>query len=307
MRIEDELAEVYPDRESVLTVGVLDGVHKGHLHLISRLKSQARETGRLAGVVTFRNHPEATLNPDFRPCYLTTIDDRLRLIRETGVDFVVPVTFNQELARLRVGQFARMLQGLLRMSELVVGPDFAMGYKREGDVDTLAVLGREMGFSLYVVEPLTEKDCPINSTIVRKAVGAGDVTRVARLLGRNFVLPGSVVKGVGRGGPLGFPTANLSVSEGMAIPGNGVYATWAKLDGRCYMAATNVGTRPTFGTGERAIEACILDYEGDLYGRQLRLEFVQRLRDEVKYESVRNLREQVKKDIARVRAVLRRG
>ena len=308
MKIALELAKHTPDRESVLTVGVFDGVHRGHRHLLSRLAAEAVGMGHLAVVVTFRNHPAAVLRPDFEPRYLTPIDNRMSLIRDAGVDFIAPIDFDLELSRLRAGQFVAVLQEHLRMRGLVVGPDFAMGHRREGDVEMLASLGRDMGFSVTVVDPLQDDDGqPITSTAVREALLGGDVARVALLMGRYFELAGRVVRGAGRGGPLGFPTANLDVQDELALPGDGIYAAWAYVGPRRYMAATSIGVRPTFQEAERAIEAFILDFEGDLYGKDVRLEFVRRLRDEVSFETVHALQAQVDKDVSETRAVLQAG
>jgi riboflavin kinase/FMN adenylyltransferase len=305
-RLNDELAQVSPGRDSVLTVGVFDGVHKGHRHLLCQLMKEAADSGRLAGVVTLRNHPASVLSPDFKPFYLTTVDERVRLVQELGADFVVPVTFDVELSELRARQFAAVLRERLRMSGLVAGPDFAMGHKREGDVEMLTALGHDTGFSVRVVEPLVEGGRRITSTNVREALVSGDVDGAAAQLGRNFALSGTVVRGAGRGGPLGFPTANLSVPEGMAVPGDGIYAAWAHPGDQRFMAAVSIGTRPTFGAGERTIEAFVLDFEGDLYGLELRLEFVRRIRAEVRYDSVDELKAQVCKDVAETRAVLQK-
>ena len=305
MNIEQELQKYSPDRESVLTIGVFDGVHRGHQHVISVVASEARRTGRLAGVVTFRNHPASVLRPDFRPSFLTSLDQRLSLIGHVGADLVVPITFDLDLSRLRPREFLTLLQSHLQMSGMVVGPDFAMGHRREGDVAVLGGLANEMGFTLSVVEPIPDpKGHRIRSTSVRQALSRGDVALVAYLLGRSFSLTGAVVRGAGRGGPLGFPTANLDAPIGMATPGDGIYAAWANVGGQQHMGAASIGTRPTFGHGERAIEVFLLDFQGDLYGQQVRLEFVRRLRDEVAFESADALKEQVDKDVAQTRQVL---
>ncbi len=305
MKLEEDLAGHSPDRESVLTIGVFDGVHRGHQHVISRVKAETERTGRLAGVVTFRNPPASVFEPDFKPQYLASLDDRLGLIHGRGVDYVVPVSFDLGLSKLRAGEFAALLQKHLRMVALVVGPDFAMGYRREGDPGTLASLGREMGFSVHVVDPIADdQGQPIRSTAVREALARGDVARVAVLLGRNFVLGGTVVTGAGRGAGLGFPTANLKIAKELALTGDGIYATWAHVGPRRYMAATSIGMRPIFEKGERTVETFILDFDGDLYGQEVRLEFVRRLRDEVQFDSVSALQEQVDKDVDEAKAVL---
>ena len=304
MIIDQELSEAAPTRDSSLTIGVFDGVHRGHCHLINQLTREAASTGRLAGIVTFRDHPASVLRPDSAPKHLMGLEERLRLLKELGVDFVVPITFNLELSMLSSEEFAGRLQKHLRMRGLVVGPDFALGRSREGDVSTLTALGKRIGFSVKVVDLLTNERARITSTSVREALDVGDVGRAASILGRNFVLTGAVVKGAGRGRELGFPTANLEVSPESAIPSDGIYATWAHLGDQRYMAATSIGTRPTFDESEQTIESFLLDFEGDLYGHEVRLEFVQRLRDELKYTSVEALVEQIDKDADQTRTVL---
>ena len=305
MSIELELAQVVPERESVLTIGVFDGVHRGHERLLSHLRTKAEEMDLLAGVVTFRNHPGSVLRPDFTPRYLASLEDRLRLVAGLGVDFTVPVTFDDDLSQLRAREFAALLREQLKMRAMVIGPDFSMGHRREADADALSALGEEMGFSVAVVGPfMDDEGHPIRSTTVRESLAVGDVTHVATLMGRNFTLSGTVIKGSGMGGPLGFPTANLRVPEDMAVPGNGIYAAWAEIAGSRYMAAISIGDRPTFEGGEYAIEAFVLDFQGDLYGSEIRLEFVRRLREQVKFETVAALQEQVETDVDQTRALL---
>ena len=304
MIIDHELAEAAPNRDSSLTVGVFDGVHRGHRHLINQLTHEAASAGRLAGIVTFRDHPASVLRPDSAPKHLISLGERLRLLKELGVDFVVPIAFSLELSELSAEEFTGRLQRHLRMRALVVGPDFVLGHNREGDVSTLTALGKRTGYSVKVVDILTNERTPITSTGVRKALDVGDVANAASSLGRHFALTGVVVKGAGRGRDLGFPTTNLEVAPRSAIPGDGIYATWARLGDRCYMAATSIGTRPTFGENERTIESFLLDFDGDLYGQEIRLEFVERLRDELRYTSVEALVEQIDQDVAEVRTVL---
>ena len=304
MRIDQEAAPYSPDRDTVLTIGVFDGVHRGHQHLIRQLVNEATGTGRLAGVVTFRDHPASVLRSDFQPSYITSLEERLSLIGSLGVDLVVPITFDLEVSRLSPREFIVWLQRHLRMRGLVVGPDFAVGHKREGDVKSLTTLGPEMGFTLKVVELLADQDQAVRSTTIRNALAEGDVTLVAAWLGRTFSVTGVVVKGVGRGKTLGFPTANLQVSPGLGIPGDGIYATRAHLGEKTFMAATSIGTRPTFDEGYRTVEAFILDFDGDVYEHQVRLEFVQRLRPEEKYETVEALQRQVDEDVAQTREIL---
>ena len=305
MYSDSQLAQHRYPNGTAVTIGVFDGVHRGHRHVLGRLGEIARRTGRTAVVLTFRNHPASVLRPDFEARYLTTLDDRLRLIREAGGDLLVPITFDVGLSRLSAREFVFLLNGHLMMKDLVVGPDFAMGRDRDGDVPALTALGAEVGFSLHVVEPLLDDGGqPIRSTHVRDALAKGDVAAAATLLGRNYALSGTVVAGHGRGGPLGFPTANLELPAGMAVPADGIYAAWAHVAGERYMAATSIGVRPTFGAGERTVEAFILDFDGDLYGREVGLEFVGWLRPEERFDTVELLQAQVQRDVGDTRAML---
>ena len=299
---------------SAVTLGVFDGVHRGHRRLVEALKERARLSCLRSVVVTFRNHPLSVLRPDFEPSYLSTVERRIALLEETGVDEVAAVDFTSETATVTAADFVQLMCDRLGMRALVVGPDFALGRGRGGDIDFLRDTGRKVGFRLDVVEPLAQDGQRIDSTGIRQALSAGDVTGAARLLGRNYELAGEVVVGRGRGGPLGFPTANLRTAENLSVPANGIYAAWAHIDRAPrdsglakMMCATSIGTNPTFGESERTVEAFMLDFQGDLYGSSITLEFVRRLRDEERFASVQALKEQVGRDVEITRAVLGGG
>ena len=305
MSIGDELRAFAVRGDTALTIGVFDGVHRGHTYLISQLADEAASKSLTAGVVTFREHPAAVLNPSFQAQYLTSLEDRLNLLSETNVDLAVPITFDRALASLSAQEFISLLQEHLRMVSLVVGPDFAMGRNREGTIECLKQLGDEMGFTLKVVEGLQDaKGETVRSTTVRTALSEGDVERVADLLGRRFTLEGTVVSGEGRGGKLGIPTANLAPPKEMAVPGDGIYAAYAHVDKHRMKAAVSIGTNPTFGGQHRTVEPFILDFDANLYGRTLRLEFIRRLRDQVKFDSVEALLDQIDRDVAETRRIL---
>lgn len=305
MNIDIELPKGFPKKNTVLAVGVFDGVHIGHRHLITRLSVEANRNGYLAGVVTFKNHPASVLRPDFKPLYLTAINERMRLLKSLGPSFVIPIKFDKKLSKLSARQFIGLLKERLRMRGLVIGPDFAMGHQREGNAKVLSILGQDMGFFLRVVTPFADKNGQsVSSTTIRKSLIAGEVKRVELQMGRSFALTGKVVKGAGRGKSLGFPTANIEPSQELAIPGDGIYATWANISGQRYMAATSIGKRPTFGQNGHTIEAFILDYDRNLYNKHIRLEFVCRLREERKFNSVDALKEQMKTDVTRTRILL---
>ena len=304
MNIEYELPKIPEGTSSAVTIGVFDGVHRGHVHLISQLSEQAHLNRLTPIVLTFKMHPSHTLDPNFEPRYLTTLEKRVSLLKQLPVVEVVPVTFDKELSQLKAPMFVKLLQTNLGMQSLVVGPDFALGHKREGDVSNLKDLGGKMGFSVSVVEPLEEANRIIGSTAIREALKRGHLETAANLLGRNFALPGTVVQGSGRGRSLGFPTANLESPKGLMIPGDGIYAAWAYLKGSRYMAATSIGTNPTFRDAARTVEPFLLDFDEDLYDQQLTLEFVRRLRDNVRFDGIEELQRQIAMDVEKTRTIL---
>ena len=303
--LEDELAGARPERDTYLSIGVFDGVHLGHRHLLELLKGEAKRAGCAHGVVTFCNHPRTVLTPGASISYLTSVEERLRLLDDMGIETVAPITFTLEVSRLKAREFVGLLQRFLRMRGLVVGPDFALGNKREGTPEVLRALGKEMGFRVRVADEYQHGDAQVSSTAIRTALAQGDATTASHLLGRHFAITGEVVHGAGRGGSvLGYPTANVASNADLTLPKDGIYATWAYIDQRRYQAATSVGVRPTFDTGERTVEAFILDFQGDLYDKRMRLEFVQRLRDEVAFESAEALKRQIEADVEQTRLVL---
>ena len=304
MQVEEELARFTPEKDMLLTVGVFDGVHLGHKYLISKLVEQARKQDLLSGVVTFRQHPQDLMSPQTRLPFLTDLDERSHLLKDEGVDVIIPLTFTAELAQLSARQFIDLLQKYLRMRGLVVGPDFALGRGREGDTETLDKLGQDMDFSITVMPPIMIDGEVASSTAIRKALADGDVEKVSRLAGHPFSLHGRVVTGAGRGVGLGFPTANLDINQEQALPADGVYASWAYINGKINRSATNVGTNPTFGDIERAVETYILDYQGDLYGQGVKVDFVKRLRDEKKFGSAEELKKQMAEDVRQGMAIL---
>lgn len=304
MPIEEELARVSPQGETVLSIGVFDGVHLGHRHLIQRVIERARQEGLLSGVVTFYPHPVAVLRPQTNVSYLNSLEERLELIRSVGVNVVIPVTFTPALSQLTAREFVQLLKRYLKMKGLVVGPDFALGRGREGTAAVLEAMGGEMGFSLEVVSPVTQSQEVVSSTAVRDSIARGDMAKAARLLGRPFSLSGTVIRGVGRGQTLGFPTANLKVDAQRALPPDGVYVTRAYVEGTPHQAVTNIGVRPTFDEPGRTVEVFMLDFEGDLYGRHLKIDLLERLRGEMRFSGAEELKAQIAKDVVQARRVL---
>lgn len=304
MQVEEELARVSPKKDMLLTIGVFDGVHLGHKYLISKLTEVAGQQNLLGGVVTFRQHPQEVLPPHSRLPFLTSLAERVSLLKNEGVETVIVLSFTRELAQLSARRFVSLLKKYLRMKGLTIGPDFALGSKREGNASKLSALGAEMGFSVTVVPPIMLNGEVISSTAIRNALSNGDMKRVHNLMGRLFSLHGDVVTGTGRGTGLSFPTANLDVNSGQALPPEGVYATLAYINDQVHRSVTNIGKRPTFGENKRTVEVYVLDYHGDLYGQELKIDVVERLRSEIQFKSAEALKKQIAEDVEKSKAIL---
>lgn len=302
--MEEELTRHSPGKDTLLTIGVFDGVHLGHKYLISQLVELAGKQDLLPGVVTFRWHPQEVLFPQTRMPFLTDLEERSRLLEKEGVALVVPLSFTREWAELGARRFVELLMKHLRMRGLVIGADFALGRGREGDTAALRLLGREMSFSVDVVPAVKLNGEVVSSTVIRQALAEGDMVKVRRMVGRDFSLHGRVVTGAGRGTGMGIPTANLDIDPEHAIPLDGVYATRAYIDGRSYHSMTNIGRNPTFGNSERVVEVYIVDYSGDLYGREMSIDIVERLRGEERFSSAEELKKQIAEDVKKGKAIL---
>ena len=304
MRLIHSLEDAQLTEESVVTIGSFDGVHRGHQSLIAGVRESAQEANRAAVVMTFFPHPSVVLGRA-QPFYLTSPEEKLVQINQTGADLLIEWPFTPETARLRAAEFIDQLVVHLHMRELWIGHDFALGYQREGNAEFLARLGETRGFTVKTVEPITNDNEVISSSGIRAALHAGDVTHAARLLGRWFRLSGRVVPGDGRGRTIGIPTANLAVWPEHAVPGNGVYACRAWVGHIPHAAAVNIGTRPTVtDQTQRTIEAHVLDFDKDLYGINVTLDFVEFLRSEQKFNGITELVAQIHKDVARTRELL---
>ena len=293
-----------PGRSAAVAIGVFDGVHRGHRHLIGHLVDRARSDGLAALVVTFHPHPRSVVRPQTPLTYLCGLEERVELLRALRVDDVAILAFTSELAQLSARDFVSLLVEELRMKLMVVGSDFALGRGREGTADVLAAIGDEMGFAVDLVPLLAAGGEKVGSTAVRQALARGDMETVASLLGRPFDLRGPVIKGAERGKGLGFPTANMAFGRDRALPAFGVYVTRAYLREGVFPAVTNIGLRPTFDEDKPTVEAFILDFQGEVYGQELRIELVHRLRGEVRFPTPEALRDQIEKDVAATRAYL---
>ena len=305
MLLEEELARLSPNKDMLLTIGVFDGVHLGHKYLLKQLTRQAREQNLISGVVTFKQHPKKILLPETRLLYLTSLSQRIKLLKGEGVEVIVTLSFTLELAQISAHEFVGMLKKHLRMRGLIIGPGFALGRTRKGNAVALHKFGQSMDFSVTVVPPATINGEVISSTAIRNTLARGDMEKVHDMFGRYFSLEGRVIAGSGRGIGLGFPTANLDIDPQQALPADGIYATWTYIDNQAHQSVTNIGKRPTFGNGERTVEVHILDYRGDLYRRELKIDIIERLRDEKKFSTAEDLKKQIAEDIKQGRALLK--
>lgn len=298
------LAEVSAEN-SWLTIGVFDGAHRGHREIIRRLVAGARANGAPAAVLTFHPHPASVLAGREIKC-LTTPEERAEILGSLGVDIVITQTFTPELAAVSAREYMTRIKRQLGIEHLLVGYDFALGKGREGNPNRLAEIGRELDYEVQVVSAVGDESGVISSTEIRKLVSAGNVDEAAKLLGYNYFLSGKVIHGDGRGRKINIPTANIDYPKRKAMPANGIYACVAEIRGERFKAATNIGFNPTFTPDKNipSLEAHLLDFDRDLYDQEVKLEFVARLRDELKFNSVEALLSQIWDDIKKTREIL---
>ncbi len=286
-------------KNPVVTLGSFDGVHLGHRRIFSAVLNIARQKGGDAIVITFNTHPRKVLTPLTPPKILTTTDEKLRAIGDCGIENVVLLDFTHDMAEMNAaGFFNEIVLKKIGVIDIVVGYDHAFGKNREGTIDFLRELSKTRGFGVTRVEPKNFYSRPVSSTWIRTEIEDGNVKLASALLGRNYGLRGTVAPGAGRGAKIGYPTANIVPEDrDKVIPGDGVYAVRVRLeDERSFKGMLNIGTNPTFDGIQRTIEVNIFDFDSDLYGRALEVEFVERLREEVRFASVKELVTQLEKD-----------
>jgi len=286
-----------------LAIGVFDGVHTGHHHVLQLLVDAAQQRGLTSAVLTFDPHPLALVAPDHAPRMLTTIDQRIDQLAAHGVELTAVLAFNDAIRGMSAGAFVEeILAKRLAAAFIVAGDDFRFGENRAGDVALLEEMGHSLGFET-LTSRLIGVDEPISSTRIRRAIESGDVATAAELLGRSYELVGTVVRGAGRGSELGVATANVDVDSTLSIPGHGVYAVRAGV-GEIVPAVANVGVRPTFGAGVETVEVHLIDRYVEIVGEAIRIEFVARLRDEAQFGGIADLAEQISSDIDEARSIL---
>ena len=294
---------------SVVTIGVFDGVHRGHQRIIGHTVEVARAQGIASVVVTFDPHPSEVVRPGSHPAVLTEPARKADLIEGLGVDVLCVIPFTVEYSRLSPEAFVHdALVEHLHTALIVVGENFRFGHKAAGDLQLLHRLGRTFGFGVEGAPLVADEGTVFSSTYIRACVDAGDVVAAARALGRPHRVEGVVVRGDQRGRALGFPTANLLTSVNAAVPADGIYAAWVTRDRDRvpHPAAVSIGTNPTFSGKERRVESYILDFAGDIYGERIAVDFVERLREQRVYSGIEPLIEQIRDDVAQTRRVLER-
>jgi riboflavin kinase/FMN adenylyltransferase len=310
MQIVHGLGTRITEQPTALTIGVFDGVHRGHQHLISHAIRRGQALGGQSAVLSFDPHPDLVIHPERRRLYLTSLDERAALLDKLGVDLLVIEAFDRALMALSAQAFMQRICGSLPLRELYVGSNFALGKGREGNIERLNEIGRELGYQVFEVEPLLLHGAIVSSTRIREHLRAGELEAVQPLLGRPYSLRGPIVEGDKRGRTIGFPTANIAVDELHLLPADGVYVCAVTVEAQGdaqaarYFGVANIGVRPTFAGMQRRVEVYLLDFSGDLYGRTLQIDLLQRLRPEQRFGGVDELVAQIQRDVADARAFL---
>lgn len=293
-------------RPAIVTVGTFDGVHRGHWEVLLEIGRRARRTGGRSILVTFHPHPLRIVRPEVAPPLLTTPAEKREILAESGLEYVVFVPFTRTLQQYPARRFVEeILLGRIHMDELVIGYDHGFGKDREGTVDTLREIGQELGFGVDVVDAFQVDGQAVSSSRIRALVAAGDVAAAAPLLGRRYSLQGVVVQGERKGRELGYPTANIEVGDpDKMLPKEGIYAVYGWVEGRRLPGLLHLGPRPTFAGFAPTVEVWLMDFSGDLYGRRMRVELVQRIRDIHPFTTVPALIEAIRQDEADGRRIL---
>ncbi len=298
LKTRKELRETATAGKHAISIGVFDGVHKGHLALVNKMLSEGNTRGLSGGVVTFYPHPVAVIRPDIEFTYLTSLQNRIELLQTVGVEFVSVLEFDEQLQRVSAKTFCEMLVEEAQMELLVVGEDFKLGRNGEGDIKILENIGLELGFEVISVPLVQESTSKVSSTRIREALNSGSMEEVGSLMGHRYQLDGTVILGDQRGRTIGFPTLNVDIEKDRLIPPNGVYITETFIKNEKYESVTNIGSRPTFTIDSKNhLETHLLDFNEDVYGEHATVEFISRLRNERKFNSGDELVQQIKNDV----------
>jgi riboflavin kinase / FMN adenylyltransferase len=293
-----------PLHNPVVTIGNFDGVHLGHREMFRRLKDSAREIGGVSVVVTFDPHPLRVVASGKSVSLINTLEEKVKLIEASGLDYLLIIPFDKVFAEVSATEFVeQVLVGTIGIKRLLIGYDYVFGKGRGGDINLLRQLGERLSFRVDLLDPISTNGTIFSSSLIRTLVREGKVGEVVRYLGRHFSLGGKVVHGLHRGKSLGFPTANI-VTDKELIPADGVYAVKIRISNELYDGACNIGNNPTFADGQQSIEAYIFDFDGELYGQDIRIYFIERLREERCFASPQELAQAIAEDVAKCRDIL---
>ena len=295
------------ERPLALTIGFFDGVHLGHRYLVSELSELAKKRDFASAVLTFRTHPRQVLHSDYIPSLLTTADEKIALLKDTGVDYVVMTEFTREFSMLTAQDFMRLLHDNLNVRCLMIGYDHRFGHNRSEKFEDYVRFGKEIGIEVVQSSPLVIDGINVSSSVVRKTISEGDVAKAAKLLGREYSLAGTVVKGFQVGRTIGFPTANIAYDDSRMLPKDGVYAARVAVDSHLYDAMLYIGSRPTVNTGKISVEAYLFDFSDDIYGKKVNVCFMERIRESIKFNSVEDLKKQLEKDEIKAKQLMANG
>ena len=297
MKQFNSLDEIKNIKETVVALGNFDGVHKGHQELIKRTVKSAKMAGLKSAVFTFANHPKNVLAGKPVIKNILYLEDKAELIRSLGVDYLFSLEFNEIVQHLSAEEFIqKLLIGSFKMREAYCGFNYRFGYKAEGNPETLIKAGLRDGFGIHVLEPFKIDGNLVSSSFIRKLIADGRVGECKKYMGRNYSVGGEVVVGNKIGRTIGFPTSNILIDKTMVTPAHGVYVTYCNYNGICYRGVTNVGIKPTIGDNKKNIETHIFNFSKDLYGKRIRVEFLERIRPEIKFTGVDALAQQIEKD-----------
>lgn len=297
MKQFNSLDEIKNIKETVVALGNFDGVHKGHQELIRRTVKSAKMAGLKSAVFTFANHPKNVLAGKPVIKNILYLEDKAEIIKSLGVDYLFSLEFNEIIQHLSAEEFIqKLLIGAFKMREAYCGFNYHFGYKAEGNPETLIKSGMRDGFGIHVLEPFKIDGNLVSSSFIRKLIADGRVGECKKYMGRNYTVGGEVVVGNKIGRTIGFPTSNILIDETMVTPAHGVYVTYCNYNGTCYRGITNVGIKPTIGDNKKNIETHIFNFSKDLYGKQIQVEFLERIRPEIKFGSVSALAQQIEKD-----------
>jgi riboflavin kinase / FMN adenylyltransferase len=289
---------------TALTIGSFDGLHLGHQAVLDCLQTRASADGLQPAMITFDPHPRCIIDPSHCPPMITTLEERLELAAQLGVEQAIVLEFNRALAALPPEEFMSQVLAAMDLRRLVAGADFALGRARAGNIEWLTKRGEESGYQVEVVPPFRLDGDEVHSSEIRRRLILGEVEAANRLLGRAFTLSGLVLPGDRIGREIGWPTVNLSVPAGKLVPARGIYAGWAATPQGDHMAGISIGYRPTFTSAEMRVEAYLLDFTGDLYQQRLELRFMNRLHDEIRFSDMAQLSDQIARDVESTRRLL---